>query len=149
MNLQDAYMAFQRNLFDQIMTPESFQRLSDAFDEELHLEQTGTADPDRVRIMELEEYKKDGFTIWVENTASFIRNNDQKPVSILVVSRDITERKQAEIALRNSEQKWRNILINRPQIGIALDPQAKITFVNAHFLKLTGWTEQEIIFRGY
>jgi PAS domain S-box-containing protein len=88
---------------DQIMTPESFQRLSDVFNEERHLEQKGTADPDRGRTIELEEYKKDGSTIWVENTASFIRNNDQKPVGILVVSRDITERKHAEEALKNSE----------------------------------------------
>jgi PAS domain S-box-containing protein len=58
---------------------------------------------------------------------------------------DITERKRAEMALIDSERKWRNILINTPQIGIALDPQAKITFANAHFLKLTGWKEQEII----
>ena len=88
---------------DQIMTPESFKRLSKAITEELSLEQTGTADPDRCRIIELEEYKKDGSTIWVENTASFIRNSDQKPVGMLVISRDITERKRGEEALRESE----------------------------------------------
>jgi len=99
---------------DEIMTAESFKRLSDAFDEELHLEQTGTADPDRVRIMELEEYKKDGSTIWIENTASFIRNNDQKPVGILVVSRDITERKQAEKHLEAVERRNQALLDHSP-----------------------------------
>jgi len=85
---------------DQIMTPESFQRLSKVFAEELSLAQTGSADPDRAVIIELEEYKKDGSTIWVENTASFIRDSDQKPLGILAVSRDITDRKQAEAALK-------------------------------------------------
>ena len=35
---------------------------------------------------------------------------------------DITDRKRAEKALIESEKKWRNILVNTPQIGIALDP---------------------------
>ena len=52
---------------------------------------------------------------------------------------------QTEKALIESEQKWRNILVNIPQIGIALDPQARIVFANAHFLKLTDWKAQEII----
>ena len=58
---------------------------------------------------------------------------------------DITERKQAEKALIESEQKWRNILVNTPQIGIALDPRATIVFANEQFLKLTGWEEQDVI----
>ncbi len=58
---------------------------------------------------------------------------------------DITDRKQAEKALIASEQKWRNILVNTPQIGITLDPEAKIIFANDHFLKLTGWERQEIL----
>ena len=52
---------------------------------------------------------------------------------------------QTEMALMASEQKWRNILVNIPQIGIALDPQARIVFANAYFLKLTGWKAHEII----
>jgi two-component system sensor histidine kinase/response regulator len=52
---------------------------------------------------------------------------------------------QTEMALIASEQKWRNILVNIPQIGIALDPQARIVFANAHFLKLTGWKAHDII----
>ena len=58
---------------------------------------------------------------------------------------DITDRKQAEKALIESEKKWRNILVNTPQMGIALDPTARIVFANEQFLKLTGWKEQEVI----
>ena len=57
----------------------------------------------------------------------------------------IKQLEQTEKALIESEQKWRNILVNIPQIGIALDPQAKIVFANAHLLKLTGWKAHEII----
>jgi len=81
---------------DQVLTPESMQLGLSVFEEEMQLEASGTADPDRTRILELEEYRKDGSTIWLEVNLSFIRDKDRKPVAILIVSRDISERKLAE-----------------------------------------------------
>lgn len=89
---------------DQIITPESLDLAFKAFEEELRLEKTGTADPDRIRVLELEEYNKDGSTIWVEDTFSFIRDKEKKPVGILVLSRDITEKKELEEKLRQSQK---------------------------------------------
>ena len=57
--------------------------------------------------MELEEYCKDGSTIWVELAASFLRDNNFKPIGVLTVTRNITERKRAEDALRESENRLR------------------------------------------
>jgi PAS domain S-box-containing protein len=85
-------------------------------------------------------------------------DDSRRAVRMLGVVRDITEKgsiqdisrhKQAESALLESEQKWRNILVNSPQIAITLDTQAKIVFANAHFLKLTGWEEKEVIGRDW
>ena len=81
---------------DQVLTPESMQLALVVFDKEMLLEASGTAEPDRTRILELEEYKKDGSIIWVEASLSFLRDQDRKPVEILIVSRNITERKRAE-----------------------------------------------------
>ncbi|MDA3791678.1 MAG: PAS domain S-box protein [Desulfobacula sp.] len=115
---------------DQIMTPGSLQLISQVFDEELRLETTETAAPDRARIVELEEYKKDGSTIWVENTSSFIRDEGQKPVGILTVSRDITERKQAEESLRASKEKFQSMVDNLA-IGVSLiSPTMEILELN-------------------
>jgi len=60
------------------------------------------------------------------------------------VVQDVTERKRQEEALRESERRWRSILVNTPQIGVALDPRARIVFANKHFLELTGWREEEV-----
>ena len=46
--------------------------------------------------MELEEYCKDGSTIWAENIMSFLRDADGNPSGIVGVTRDISERRQAE-----------------------------------------------------
>ena len=70
-------------------------------------------------------------------------------VGVFGTSQDVTERKRAEEALIASERKWRNILIDTPQIGISLDPEGKITFANAYFQRLTGWDAQEIIGRDW
>ncbi len=89
---------------DQIMTPESLQIVLMAFDEEMRLELSGTADPDRIRVMELEEYKKDGDLVCLESNMSFLRDKDCRPVAILAVSRDITKRKNMEERLQRAEK---------------------------------------------
>ena len=53
---------------------------------------------------ELELYCKDGTTIWAEISASSILGEDGKPVGILGVTRDITERKKLENQLQRSQK---------------------------------------------
>jgi len=85
---------------DQLLTPKSLQMLLTVVEEEMKLEATGTADPKRIRILEVEEYKKDGSIIWLEISASNQRDKENKPIAILTVNRDITERKRAEGEIR-------------------------------------------------
>jgi len=99
---------------DQFITPESMQILLTVFEEEMKLEASGTADPGRIRIMEFEEYKKDGSIICVENSISAQRDKENKMIGILAVSRDITNRRQAEKKLMNSEEKFRTLAESSP-----------------------------------
>ena len=78
------------------VAPHSIMEVMKVFEEEMAIEMSGTGDPDRIRIFELEEYKKDGSTFWMENVVSFIRDENGMPTGILTVARDITERKEAE-----------------------------------------------------
>jgi PAS domain S-box-containing protein len=68
---------------------------------------------------------------------------------ILGVFHDITERKAFEDALIKSEQKWRHVLLNIPQIGISLDTKGQIVFANPFFLDLTGWREEDVLGKNW
>jgi len=96
-----------------------------------------------VENLEAEFTGKDGRIRFGLMSARKITLNDEE--TILSITRDITERKKVEQALKSSEKKWRNILKNTPQIGISLNTKAEITFANEHFLALTGWKEHEVI----
>jgi diguanylate cyclase (GGDEF)-like protein/PAS domain S-box-containing protein len=52
-------------------------------------------EPNHRITIESEIYCMDGTTVWVENSISLIRDENEKPLGILLVSREITETKQA------------------------------------------------------
>ncbi len=86
-----------------ILTPDSYERATKAIAEELAREKSEAVDPQRSRTLELEQYRKDGTTIWSEVTASFLRDPSGEPVAILGALRDISERKQAEAEKKKLE----------------------------------------------
>ena len=90
--------------------------------------------------------RKDGTLFDIEACVQYRPDDGGRFVCFL---KDITQRKRAERALRISEHKWRNILVDTPQIGISLAPDGKIIFANNHFLKLTGWKRYEVIGRNW
>jgi PAS domain S-box-containing protein len=92
--------AFISQFVEEIMPPEYFEKVTKVFEEEMMMEASGNADPFRTRIIEFEQYTQDRSTVWVEVSCSFLRDKEKHPVGILAISRDISDRKQAEIDLR-------------------------------------------------
>ncbi len=69
--------------------------------------------PDTVSL-ELEMIKKDGTTIWAGVSSTIMRDEEGNVTGLLGVTRDISDRKAAEEALRVSEEKFRNIVESSP-----------------------------------
>src|SRR5450759_5204076 len=114
--------------FEQVMTPESLQIIAKVFEEEMNLEASGTADPGRIRILELEQYRKDGSIVCMENSLSFMRDEAQKPMGIIAVSRDITDRKRSEEELQRINVFLDSIVENIPDM-IFLKDAGELRFV--------------------
>jgi len=89
------------------LTPASLDIANKAFAEELAIESKAQKDLSRVRALELEHVCKDGSVIWVEIKMTFLRDPEGRPVEILGVTRDITDRKRAEDVLRESRKQLR------------------------------------------
>ena len=81
--------------------------------------------------MELEEYCKDGSTIWVEIVASFLRDNNFKPTAILTVARDITERKLAEAKLKRTLDRLRKAVGTTIQVLVSA-VESRDTYTSGH-----------------
>jgi PAS domain S-box-containing protein len=88
-------------------TPESFERATRLWIEEVEKENDPDADPDRTVTVQMEERCKDGSTVWVESKIGFLRDKDGKAVGMLGVTRDISERKkwEEELDRMNAELK--------------------------------------------
>lgn len=89
---------------------------------------------------------KNGTWLVLESTSSVIRNADGKPEKLLIVSRDITERKRAEEALRRSEAHFRSVVEDAPYGIYRANIAGRFLQVNPALLKMLGYEqEQEIL----
>ena len=70
-------------------------------------------------------------------------------VELQSTGRDITERKRAEEALRESERRLSDTLTNIEMIAMMADMNGDITFCNDYLLRLTDWKREEAIGRNW
>lgn len=84
--------------------------------------------------------RKDGSYVWVETESSLIYN-DEGPIAVQGVARDITPRKNAEEALARSE-KFNRSLVEASPVGILfLDAGGIITYENGAMMRMMGIPE--------
>ena len=92
--------------------------------------------------------RRDGSPVELAVSTNVIREADGTPAVIIGAQTDITERRQAERALRESEEKHRT-LIERANDGIVVLQDDLIKLVNPMFLKMSGYSEEELIDRPF
>jgi len=89
-----------------------------------------------------------GAALWMIYNVFFITNDQGESIGIATVSRDITDRKQAELALEQSERQNRflaNILEHADQpFGVGYT-DGRLGYVNPAFERLTGFSREELL----
>ncbi len=92
---------------------------------------------------ELRMVTSDGTTFWANLNATIVRNEDGTTVSKIVLS-DVTERKQSENTLLESERKYRFLLENSSDIIWHLDSNFCFDYVSPSDFKIRGFTIEEV-----
>jgi len=134
---------------DQILTPESYRMAKETLEREFKLELSGKRHgPEWSITSELEMNRKDGSTVWTEVTMNIVYNDIDEATGIMGVTRDISDRKKAEDALRNSEEKYR-LLVENANEAIFVAQDAMIKFCNTKTLELLGSSQEEVLFRAF
>ena len=92
---------------------------------------------------EVEHYHKDGHVFPLEVTTSMIAVGDEK--YFLAFHHDITERKQAQESLRESEARYRDLVENSQDLICTHDLQGNLLSVNPAAARLSGYSEDELL----
>ncbi len=123
-----------RQTIDQVLTPESLGLVQTVFENAMEREAGGLNESNIIRMLELEHYRKDGSIAWMEVSLSFLRGGEEKPVGILVVARDVTERKEAEEEM----QKMASIVKHSIEVVSLTDPEGNMVFLNETGCRMLG-----------
>ena len=123
------------------VTPASLNLALSILCEIMELEKSEHRDLHVSRTFQAEMIRKDGTTVWTEVRASLIRDENQRAIGIMGVTRDISERKRAEDALRDSEEQYRMVVDNAKEAIFILQDD-KIVFVNPAVLGMVGYQEE-------
>jgi len=89
--------------------------------------------------------RKDGSRFWANVIITAVRDRKKNLVGFAKVTRDFTERKKAEEALRHSEDQLRALFEFSPDAIVASDSEGRITQANAQVERFFGYSKAELL----
>ncbi|MBK6264140.1 PAS domain S-box protein [Marivirga sp. S37H4] len=122
-----------RNFFEEIKDESHRQLIADTFQKVKKSKNVG--------LIQFKVRHKKGYDVWLETRFRPISDEKGNIIKILSNSSDITKRKHNEEELI----KLSTIAKQTSNVVVITDIEGKITFVNAAFEKLTGYTEVEVL----
>ncbi|MEP6554206.1 MAG: PAS domain S-box protein [Ferruginibacter sp.] len=100
------------------------------------------------KIESASEYRiihKDGSIRWVSGRSVPLRNKDDQHIGYLGTLSDITTEKLAQLALKESEEKYRSLIEQASDAIYITDTSGKIVTVNSSACKLSQYSENELL----
>ncbi|MBW2003886.1 MAG: PAS domain S-box protein [Deltaproteobacteria bacterium] len=94
---------------------------------------------------EVKEITREGRTLWVNLNLTPSFDERGNVMGILGIGEDITERKEMDESLRESEEKYRTILESIEEGYFEVDLTGNFTFLNDALCKISGYTRDELL----
>ncbi len=117
-------------------------------DVEYYRDLWGTLKSGRVWHGEIVNRRKDGTLYTEELTITPVRGTGGEVTHFVAIAQDITLHQQAEEALRQSEEKYRSIVLNIPEVVWTVDSRGRCVFISPNIERLSGYTAEEVYQAG-
>jgi len=132
------------------LPPESVQIVKDVYLKELELIKTGKKKPDEhSSIFEMLHMSKNGELIWGEVSFNFLFDNDGNIVGIHCITRNIHERKMAQMALWESNERFKALVENTSDWIWEVDVTGHYTYVSPMSEQIIGYKPEELIGKSF
>jgi PAS domain S-box-containing protein len=128
-----------------MLTPESFEAARQTIAQQLSMDKEPLQDPNRSFLIEAEIRHKDKSTRLYELKVVFQRDAGGRPVSLLGVGRDITERKSLERRLRENEQRYLSLLHNCHAIVFRAEINGRVQIFEGLAQEITGYSSEDFV----
>jgi PAS domain S-box-containing protein len=100
-------------------------------------------------VLEYRIYHKDGSIRWLESKLEPKMNDKGIMVWLDGINSDITQRKEAEIALKESEYKFRSLIKNSSDAITITNEKFEVTFASDSLERITGFTAEDVKGKTY
>jgi PAS domain S-box-containing protein len=136
---------------EQELLATNFQALTHPDDLDTDLDYVNQLLSGEIRHYQMEKryLHKLGHSVSILLSGSLVRDAQGQPLYFIGEIQDITERKQAEAALRQSEERYLAILEQQTELICRFQPDGTITFVNEAYCRYFGKTREELIGTSY
>lgn len=126
----------------EIINTSAFERIHPKDRDEAQMKLKSAIETGNEERVEYRLKHKNGEYIWVEAVGKRVFNSQREP-EVIIVQRDITERKQAEEELRESEDKFKHIF-DHSIIGKSITKPSGEVQVNQAFCDILGYSSEEL-----
>jgi len=110
-----------KHSLEDVVLPEYYEKVMSLFTKTFQLIESGDNQGFNPKEFEVQQPCKDGSVIWTSNNASVLHDSKNQPIGILGSTHNITERKQAEEALKVAAEEKKMALVGQIAGQIAHD----------------------------
>ena len=97
------------------------------------------------RVLTLRWISKDGRVLWTEQQITLFHDDQGELTAIEGIGRNITERKEVEEALRQSEERFRSLVHNASDIIVILEADGTIRYVSPAIERVLGLQQEDVV----